>query len=232
MAVWQSDLEKAVGTGVESIMCHALEVHPTKLARQLKKGEVPPIGNGRVEIDMYLKAREVLKKAGYVQWSLTHWMLPGTQFKYEREVRANRYDYFGLGLGSLSRIEGFVSRNISRLGHYIDAALRPELPIAGTVKLSSDDTVRSYVLRRIFGAMSIEKQDFFSMFGEMPEKVFPETIQSLQQKGLIEISNTELTLTDLGIIWAGKVCEAFCSDDFLHQHDESGWIQKHSIQND
>jgi coproporphyrinogen III oxidase-like Fe-S oxidoreductase len=226
---WLVDLQKASDLGIESIMCHALEVHPTKLAEQLRKGDVPPIGNGVQEIDMYLQATETLRKAGYIQWSLTHWMLPGTLFRYEREIRANNYDYLGLGLGSLSRIDGFVSKNTGLMSSYIDTAANSGLPVAGAVRLSVDDAMRSYVIRRLTGALSVKRRDFQDIFGRMPEDAYPDIISSLEKRGLINVDDAGIQLSSLGIVWAGKVCEEFCSKDFLERYEQSGWIQKHSI---
>jgi len=38
-------------------------------------------------------------------------------------------------------------------------------------------------------------------YGKLPEDVFPEKLQRLKQKGLINITDKEITVTKLGDIW-------------------------------
>ena len=58
---------------------------------------------------------------------------------------------------------------------------------------------------------SIDKKVFQSLFEVSPESVFPEIIDGLTQKGLININENEIRLTDLGIIWAANIRNDFAS---------------------
>lgn len=46
-------------------------------------------------------------------------------------------------------------------------------------------------------------------FKKLPEDVFPKQLQSLKEKGLIDIDEKEVRLTKLGEVWKGNIAWEF-----------------------
>lgn len=207
LADWKQDLKKAIDLEVESISCFPLTVHSsTKLAKLIKHGKVPPIGDKNVEIEMYVKAAELLTEAGYKQQRfIAQFTLPGKEFRYG----GNPYqECLALGSNATGYLRRYLYKNIKPLTEYLKLIRRKELPIVSCAKLSKEDEMRRFMVRGL-GSMEVDKKEFQRLFGERPEDVFPNVIMKLEKMGLITTDDSRITLKDLSAIWGHNVCAEF-----------------------
>ena len=84
------------------------------------------------------------------------------------------------------------------------------LPIARIAESSKEDMMRK-VMTRLYLRLPVDKKEFVQKFGKRPEDVFPEKLQRLKDKGLIEINDKEIKITKLGDIWKGNIVWEFAS---------------------
>ena len=65
MESWETTLQKAIELDAE-VDCYSLHVDPgTNLEKMIKNGQSPPQGDAEYEKQMFMKAHEMLTKAGY-----------------------------------------------------------------------------------------------------------------------------------------------------------------------
>ncbi len=63
---WENDLKQALELEVESVDCYPLDLYAdTPLARKIAAGEVPPAGDYKKELQMYLAAYALFRDNGY-----------------------------------------------------------------------------------------------------------------------------------------------------------------------
>ena len=64
---WRRDLKQALELEVESVDCYPLDLYAeTPLAKRIADGELPPPGDYKKELEMYLEAYQIFKENGYV----------------------------------------------------------------------------------------------------------------------------------------------------------------------
>ena len=68
----------------------------------------------------------------------------------------------------------------------------------------------------IWGLHSIEvsKNAFRELFGVELTDIFPEQIESLERRGLIESDDSKIALTTAGKVWCTNVAEEFCPEKY------------------
>ena len=210
MNICENDLRKAVELGVENISYFSLDVFPkTKLAKQLESGEVPPIGNTAFEIDLYIRGVDILTDAGYKRQRISLFILLGKEHIYSPKADGPS-DLLGCGSGARGSIQNYVYSNTRTVDKYINMVNMKKYPIDHSMKLSKMDSMADFMQRGVMMG-SIDKKVFQSLFEVSPESAFPEIIDNLTQRGLININENEIRLTDVGIIWAANVRNEFAS---------------------
>ena len=210
MDMCEKDIEKAIELGVENISYYSLDLPPkTKLAKQLESGEVPARGNTAFEIDLYLRGVDILTDAGYRQQRISLFTLPGKEHIYSPKSDGPS-DLLGCGSGARGSIQNYVYSNTRTIDKYINMVNMKKYPMDHSMKLSKMDNMADLMQRGVLMG-SIDKKVFQSLFEVSPESVFPEIIDNLTQKGLINNNENEIRLTDLGIIWAANIRNDFAS---------------------
>jgi coproporphyrinogen III oxidase-like Fe-S oxidoreductase len=82
------------------------------------------------------------------------------------------------------------------------------LPISRLSESTPEDMMRR-VMTKLYLRLPVSKQEFMEKFGKLPEEVFPQQLQRLKEKGLIEINEKEIRITKLGDVWKGNIAWEF-----------------------
>ncbi|MEM2873708.1 MAG: hypothetical protein QXD82_06040, partial [Nitrososphaerales archaeon] len=175
----------------------------TPLAKQLKLGKVPPIGDSDKEIEMYLKAYEIFTNAGY---------MPTCHNRFSRikqDFEDPCFEILGTGAGFFMGYLGKYSyMDVEPVGEYIDLVSRGRFPIGKLFVSSEEDEMRKMMMR-LYIRLPVNKNEFMKRFGKLPEKAFPTVISKLKKRGLIEVNDQEIKLTKLGDIWRFNIAKEF-----------------------
>ena len=211
MESWMNTLKRAIELDVE-IDCYALEVVPgTQLAKQIQAGQMPAPGDTQFETQMYLNAYKLLTDASYravghdrfsrEPWHFKESCLNGWPFAAQLTTGAGCF---------MGYFEQFSYANIEDINEYMAAVNSGRLPIARISESSPEEMMRK-VMTRLYLRLPVDKKEFKQKFGKLPEDVFAEKLQRLKDKGLIEISDSEIKITKLGDIWKGNIVWEFAS---------------------
>jgi oxygen-independent coproporphyrinogen-3 oxidase len=204
LKVWSRDIQRALELNVESADCYALEVFPgTKLAQQLQSGELPPRENEKAEVEMYVKADNTFKAAGYQKTCHNRFS------RIKEDFQEPCMEVIGTGAGFfMGHIGKFSYVDIEPSGAYIDAVSRGNFPISKLSMPSLEDEMGKMMMRLMI-RLPVDKMEFKRHFGKLPEEAFGETISRLENKGLIETDDEKIRLTELGDVWRINVCWEF-----------------------
>lgn len=212
MEMWRDDVKKAIELELEGVDCYPLEVYPgTTLEFQIKNGEIPPPGDWKTEALMYVEAVELFTSNGYI---------PAGHDRFTRvrehivESCLNGWPWAGILTTGAGCFMGYMGRyayqNIENPYQYMEAVKSGIFPVA-KISISTDEDMAKKVMERLYLRLPVDKTEFKEKFGSFPEESFPEVIEKLQSKGLIEVTDKEIRLTKLGDIWRINVAWEFAN---------------------
>lgn len=143
LADWQASLDAALEQRPDHLSAYALIVEEgTKLARQISRGEVPPVDDD-LHAAMYEAADARLSQAGYSWYEVSNWALSADDGGASRRSRHNRaywtgQDWWGIGPGAHSHIGGVRFWNVKHPAAYAQRLAAGESPAAGRETLDEE----------------------------------------------------------------------------------------------
>jgi len=209
MESWINTLKKAIELDVE-IDTYSLHVDPgTPLEKMIKRGVSPPQGDAKYEKQQYLTVYKMLTEAGYK--AVGHDRFSRVEWHF-RENCLNGWPWGGILTTGAGCFMGYLQRfsysNIEDVNEYMATVSAGRLPINKLSESSPEDMMRR-TMTRLYLRLPVDKIEFKKRFGKIPEDVFPQQLQRLKDKGLIEIDAKEIRITKLGDIWKGNIAWEF-----------------------
>ncbi|MEZ4554285.1 MAG: radical SAM family heme chaperone HemW [Dehalococcoidia bacterium] len=215
LARWQETLQRAIGMQPEHLSCYALTVEPgTALYYQVAKGQLEA-PDPDVVADQYEWTRSYLADAGYRQYELSNWALPGRECRHNL-VYWRAEPYLGIGAGAHSFFAGQRFANVDAPNRYVElvnASYEERQATGGGAlqQIHGGETPDEALLRSdamILGLRLIEgvsPREFEARFGRAPEAEFGQAIARHLATGLLERTDDRLRLTPRGQLLANEV---------------------------
>ena len=149
---WRASLDAALALDPDHISAYALIIEDgTKLARQIRRGEVPEPSDD-LQADMYELADRVLAEAGFEWYEVSNWSRPshvsGTADNRSRHNLAywRGTDWWGFGPGAHSHVAGLRWWNVKHPAAYAQRLAGGESPAAGTERPDDESRMLERVL--------------------------------------------------------------------------------------
>jgi len=201
---WRGDLKQALELEVESVDCYPLDLYAnTPLAKRVAGGELPSPGDYKKELEMYLEACQIFKENGYFPTCHNRFSkLKEDRGKISSEVVGSGAGFFMGHLGNFRYLD------IDNVNEYVSAIANGSFPLASLATLSKVDKMRKAMML-IYVRVRVDRKDFRDEFGKFPEEAFPEAIERLKQKGLIEVTEEEIRLSEKGDPWRFNIAWEF-----------------------
>ncbi|SJN44194.1 Hypothetical radical SAM family enzyme in heat shock gene cluster, similarity with CPO of BS HemN-type [Microbacterium esteraromaticum] len=137
LADWETSLDVALALEPDHISAYALIIEDgTKLARQIRRGEVPAPDDD-LQADMYELADRRLAAAGFDWYEVSNWSRPVTESDPQdhRSLHNLAYwrgsDWWGFGPGAHSHVAGLRWWNVKHPAAYAQRLSAGESPAAG-----------------------------------------------------------------------------------------------------
>ncbi len=159
-------------------------------------------------VDQYRHAEQRLAAAGYVHYELSSWALPGRESRHNSAYWSRR-PYTGIGAGAHSYDGTRRSWNSRDLDRYLADIEARRRPVAGEEQL--DEPTRAFEaialgLRRVGG---LSRRTFADEFGLDPLDRYRQAVDDGCQRGLLEVDDAWLRLSDRGRLLANEALVAF-----------------------
>ena len=158
---WRLSLEQALAQRPDHVSAYALIVEDgTKLARQIRRGEVPQPDED-LQADLYELADELLADAGYEWYEVSNWASGEGLRSRHNLAYWQGHDWWGVGPGAHSHVGGVRWWNVKHPAAYAERVLAGQSPAAGREVLddATRQTERVLLLTRIRDGL---------MVGELP----------------------------------------------------------------
>ncbi len=128
---WRTSIEEAIALAPDHVSAYALIIEDgTKLARQIRRGEVPAPDDD-LQADMYELADDLLSAAGYEWYEVSNWARDDSQRSRHNLAYWQGTDWWGFGPGAHSHIGGVRFWNVKHPAAYAQRLAAGESPGAG-----------------------------------------------------------------------------------------------------
>ncbi|WP_167046870.1 radical SAM family heme chaperone HemW [Salinibacterium sp. ZJ454] len=145
---WQRSLEHAIAQQPDHVSAYALIVEDgTKLARQIKRGEVAAPDDD-LQADMYELADRMLAEAGFDWYEVSNWSRTAEHRSRHNLSYWQGADWWGVGPGAHSHVGGVRWWNVKHPAAYADRILGGQSPAAGRETLDPETRRVERVLLR------------------------------------------------------------------------------------
>ncbi len=167
--------------------------------------------------------QEYLKEAGYEQYEISNFARPGYECRHNIGYWTREY-YLGMGLGASSMMENVRFSNETDLHKYMESTKNiqnkdfkqeePRPVIATTMqkeakRLLKPTQMEEFMFLGLRMNKGISKKKFEACFGMTVEAVYKDVLNELSEKGLLEVSEETIVLTERGMDVANYVMSQF-----------------------
>lgn len=218
LEMWHASLDAACKLNPEHVSLYSLSVEDaTPLQRQIARRHLNA-PDPDAAADLYEFATDFLAAAGYQQYEISNWAVPGHVCRHNQHVWHN-LPYLGFGAGAHGYAEHTRYANVALPEDYITRVMsnsQPRLfPLSAAVDevtyLTQEDVIAETMimgLRLVREGISVAS--FATRFGQSLEKIYGESIDHLVALGLLErISDQRIRLTRRGRLLGNRVFAEF-----------------------
>lgn len=209
---WRGQLRAAVELRPDHISAYGLTVEEgTPFARLQDQGALMLPGE-EVAAAMFEETAEILATAGYGQYEIANFALPGCRSRHN-QVYWRRGNYLGFGAGAHSFLRephpGLRWRNPDDLGAYGKSLREGKAPEMDRTRLAEGDARAEWLFLGLRMLDGVEEERFREEFGVPLAETHGAAIEDLRAAGLLTREGGRLRLTRRGIILSNRVFAAF-----------------------
>jgi oxygen-independent coproporphyrinogen-3 oxidase len=218
MEDWKKDLRQAIDLELEHLTTFSLFLDPgTPLYDEITSGNTVAQPDEDTELAMYQVAVDMLGDAGYNLYTLYDFARPGKECLHHAiNWQAPQRDYVSFGPGAFGYIHNgqasHIYCNISPLDEYIDCINKGHQPVDFGKKLTLEEEMSRYLVLGV-NFLKIPRSPFRERFGKDITEVYAQELQKLVEWELIEIDETELSLTEKGKVYLANVSKMFFTEE-------------------
>jgi oxygen-independent coproporphyrinogen-3 oxidase len=210
MENWLASLNAALAFGTTHLSAYNLTYESnTPMAVKKKSGQIIPVDEA-TELAMLHETRRRMSDAGLPAYEISNFATPGQECQHNLRYWSGD-DYIGLGPAAASHVQGHRWRNAPNLGKWEAGIARDELPVIDLEILSPRQRAGELAMLQIRLSRGLSFADFIARTGENPSQLFADPIARYHAQSLLQIDNTGVHLTELGV----SVADAIASE-FLH----------------
>lgn len=199
----RENLAKVVLHNIPHLSCYALTIEPkTALHHLVSAGKRPAVDAGR-QADQFLIVMDYLAEAGYEQYEISNFALPGMRSRHNSSYWQGRH-YYGFGPSAHSFDGRRRKWNLANNSLYIQSLANNELPFEEEI-LTPIQQLNEYIMTALRTAegLNLEKLDreFGGLFGGKVRKAAEKYLVTGQLGG----KGNALILTRTGKLFADGI---------------------------
>lgn len=193
---WRASLDAALALAPEHLSAYSLIVEPgTRLAARIARGELNR-PDPDTQADYYLMAEELLSGAGYANYEISNWALPGKECRHNLAYWHGD-DWWGIGPGAHSHLGGVRWWNLRHPGNYSSRLSNGRSPAEAREVLTAEERHLEVVMLQLRLSEGIALQQLTATEIARAEPYLA--------AGLVEITQARMRLTKPGRLLADGV---------------------------
>lgn len=204
---WEDDLRTALSLEPVHLSTYGLTYEKgTRLWKDRERGRVQPLQE-ETELDMYLRAMDVLESAGFEQYEISSFARPGKTCRHNHVYWAN-HAYFGFGMGAARYVNGRREVNTRDLQTYLRKISSGQSAVFQSEELAPEERARETLALNLRRTEGICRSTFIQQTGFSIDKLAGKAIAKQIANRLLEDDDTSVRLTRKGKCLADSVIES------------------------
>ena len=214
MSNWQRTLEEALALRPDHLSLYALTVEEgTPLARDIARGRVAA-PDPDAQADQYEWTMDRMAAAGYEQYEISNWALPGRRCAHNLVYWQNR-EYLGLGAGAHSFLNGVRFSTVLLPNRYVELvdasaeAMRngqgAMQHVIGAETITEDLSIADTLILGLRLNEGIDLEAFRARYRRTVDGVHGALIAEFESYGILERTATRLRLTRRGRLLSNEL---------------------------
>ncbi|MDW8516127.1 radical SAM family heme chaperone HemW [Priestia flexa] len=205
---FKETLDIAFSLDVEHISAYSLIIEPkTVFYNLMNKGKLR-VPSQEDEAFMYEMLMDEMDKHGYSQYEISNFARSGYESFHNLTYWDNN-DYYGIGAGAHSYIDGIRRSNIAPLKKYMQAVTETNHAYLDEISVSKVERMEEEMFLGLRKTNGVNKASFYEKYKVEMNDVFSEPIKEYTNKGLLEQTESSLRLTKKGRFLGNEVFQAF-----------------------
>ena len=215
MESWQLSIQSMIALRPEHVSVYLFEIdEKSRLGSEVLKHGVryhaAALPDENFAADAYDEARKSLREAGYLQYEISNYALPGYESRHNRKYWQLQ-PYVGLGAGAHSCDGQSRWENVTSAEEYENCLERGQSPICELQRLSTEAQVEEFFflgLRQMAGVSLAEAVDRWG--GEHIAR-WTARLDSLEHDGWLERLDGRVRLADKALLISNEIFQEFVS---------------------
>jgi oxygen-independent coproporphyrinogen-3 oxidase len=204
MTQWEKSLDAVIGLKPEHLSIYSLSLDEGSQFHRMAEVHRFTLPDDEIVAQMYERAVLKLRRAGFDQYELSNFSLPGFECRHNMNYW-ERGEYLGLGPGAWSFVSGRRYANIADNTEYSQRLSRG-LPVVHSQEVVATATAaREAVLLGIRTMKGLDLEQFERDFGKDLLGRLERNISKLEDSGLLLLRDGRLKLTDQGMLLSDEV---------------------------
>ncbi|MFA8439603.1 radical SAM family heme chaperone HemW [Pueribacillus sp. YX66] len=205
---FEQSIDKARSLQVEHVSTYGLQVEPkTIFYNQMRKGKLM-LPSEETEVSMFELLIQKMITHGFHHYEISNFALPGKESQHNLTYWNNE-DYYGIGAGAHSYVNGVRRKNAGPLKHYMNRITETNFPYVEEINVSDKEKMEEELFLGLRKRAGVSKRVFYEKYKRTLDEVYGETIANLVEKGLLEDNGDWIRLTDKGVFLGNEVFQAF-----------------------
>ena len=204
MRHWQATLDQALALHPDHFSLYSLIIEEgTPFYTWTQEGRITP-GDEDLCADMYEYADECLQAAGYENYEISNWALPGHQSRHNLTYWQN-LPYLGMGAGAHSYFAGKRFFNVLDPQQYINLLRMRQRPEAESETIDRVQQMSEMAFLALRTAQGLHLPTFEERFAEPFTRFVGDRLRTAEEAGLLEQENGWLRLSKRGRLLGNEV---------------------------
>ena len=204
MRQWQETLAQALMLRPEHLSLYSLIIEEgTPFFNWTQEGRIVP-GDEDLCADMYEYADELLQAAGYVNYEISNWSLPGHQSRHNLTYWRN-LPYIGMGAGAHSFFAGKRFSNERDPQQYINTLKKQQLPVVESETIEAMQQMSETAFLALRTASGLHLPTFEERFATPFASFVGNRLRVVEEAGLLEQEEGWLRLSKRGRLLGNEV---------------------------
>ena len=204
MRHWRETIERALDLHIEHLSLYSLIIEEgTPFYTWTHEGRITP-GDEDLCADMYEYADERLHAAGYVNYEISNWSLPGFQSRHNLTYWHN-FPYIGMGAGAYSSFGGRRFSNVREPAEYIRMLKAQQWPEVESETVDKAQAMSETAFLALRTAQGLHLPTFEQRFALPFAQFAGDRLHMVEEAGLLERETEWLRLSKRGRLLGNEV---------------------------